>query len=110
MGRTSDILIKCVYEDTLPPPSVLADYFGFENLMSKENIIIIFGLYIGLIRNNLVTSNELHINCKNNTLHNLITEKYDKLCQENRTSKYYTEFCERSIIIDVGLDDGLDDE
>lgn len=105
MRRTSDILIKCVYEDTLPTPSVLADYFGFDNLMSKENLSIIFGLYVGLIRNNLVTSNELHINCKNNTLHNLITEKYDKLCQENRTSKYYTEFCERSIIIDVGLDD-----
>jgi hypothetical protein len=101
--RTSDILISCVYEDVLPPPSVLADYFGFENLMSKENLSIIFGLYSGLIKYKLVTSNELHFACKNNTLNKFITEKYDKLCQENRTSKYYTEFCERGIIIDVGL-------
>jgi hypothetical protein len=99
--RTSDILIKCVYKDILPPPSVLADYFGFDNLMSEQNLSIIFGLYIGLIKYELVTSNELHFACKNNTLHNLITEKYDKI---NRTSKYYTDFCERGIIIDVGLD------
>lgn len=28
--RTSDILIKCVDQDTLPPPSVLADYLGLK--------------------------------------------------------------------------------
>jgi hypothetical protein len=101
--RTSDILIRCADEDTFPPPSVLADYFGFKNLRSRENLTIIFGLYAGLIQYDLVTSNELHTHCKNNTLHSFIKEKYDKLCQENRTSKYYKEFCERGIKIDVGL-------
>jgi hypothetical protein len=107
--RTSDILIRCVYQDILPPPNVLADYFGFTNLMSKDNLTIIFGLYSGLIKYELVTSNELDTHCRNNTLDNFIREKYDELLQESRKSGYYTEFCEKGIIIDVGLGEEEDD-
>ena len=103
--RTSDILIRCVYEDVLPPPSVLADYFGFTNIRSKENLTIIFGLYAGLIKHELVTSEELHTHCLNNTLDNFIREQYDELSRlfKGVRNGYYTEFCENDIIIDVGL-------
>lgn len=97
--RTSEILVKCVYEDVLPPASVLADYFGFENIMFEENLRVIFGLYSGLIKYELVTSMELHTHCVNNTLDKFIREKYDQLLQESRRSGYYTEFCEKGIRI-----------
>lgn len=97
--RTSDILIRCVYEDVLPPPSVLADYFGFTNIRSEENLTIIFGLYAGLIKHELVTSEELHTHCRRNTLDTFIRETYDRLSQESRKSGYYTEFCDKGVRI-----------
>lgn len=102
--KTSDILIDCVYKDCIPPPSVLADYFGFSNIFDNSNITIIFGLYIGLIKNNLITSEQLHYNCINHTLDTFIRYNYEKLLKNNRQSQYYTDFCHKHLVIDTELD------
>ena len=105
MERTSDILIKCASLDEYPPMSVIVDYFGFDNLNKQENITIIYALYQGLINNDLVTSKELHTNCKNNSLDDLIRRKYEYLKINGRTSEYYKEFCKNHLKINTKLSD-----
>lgn len=100
--RTSDLLVDYCWKSEIPKePSVICDYFGFNNL---ENINLILDVYQGLVKYKGISADELNKALKAQKLNQLIHAKY-----KNQKSVYYNEFCEKKIIVGVSLEP-LEDE
>ena len=100
--RTSDLLVDYCWKSQIPKePSVICDYFGFNNL---ENLNLILNIYQGLVKYKGITIDELYNALQTQKLNEFIHMKY-----KNQKNKYYNEFCEKKIIVGISLEP-LEDE
>jgi hypothetical protein len=75
-------------------PSVLIDYFGYENIDNNTNLNILLALYIGLIKHKGI-SKQIIENCfMTNRLDEMIHKKYT-----HNKSSYYINYCVKNIKI-----------
>lgn len=95
-------LYSIYYKGGSLTPSVLNDLFGFMNLPESiasdegeftKRVQLMDGLYKGLYLMD-IPAREIEKNRRENTLDNLIHEKYAK-----HSSGYYTKFCEQGVPI-----------
>ena len=90
MPKTSEILYRCCFDDTIPPIPVIADYFG--NARSEEQVRIILGIYQGLVKIRGVEADVLNNCFESNRLNELVHAKY----KYSKTG-YYKMFCDQDI-------------
>ena len=100
-NRTIESLFEASMADDWDRLSMGAevDYFGSHNIKNQENMNIIFGLYIGMIRLKENTrkgvkedKNKFHKACVDNKLDDLIDDFY-----KNRQSGYYILYKQKNI-------------
>ena len=87
---TAKELDRCCVLDLIPPPPVIADYFG--DVSNPEDITIIFGVYQGLLNKKSVDVKLLNNCFHSNRLDELVHTRY-KIEQTG----YYNMFKERNI-------------
>ena len=95
MSKTIDSLEECCLADKMPPISVLADYFGLDNLSNEDNMCIILGLYIKMLNIWKINKDIIEKAFKNNELDKLIHDTYNK----HGKTGYYQFFCNKNIKI-----------
>lgn len=95
MRKTVDVLFAAVKEDDNEiSPGTINDYFGYKNLLNREDLQIIYSIYTDLIKRKGVTK-ELLENC-------FFTNRLDELIHTKskyHKSGYYQQFCEKNITI-----------
>lgn len=95
MPRTIDTLFESVLSGGPLTFGVVHDYFGLDN-DTDENILIVYSLYEGLIRQQGITRSIIENCFLTNRLDELIHKKY-----MHHSSEYYKEFCRKNIKIGI---------
>ena len=87
---TAKELDRCCVLDLIPPPPVIADYFG--DVSNPEDITIIFGVYQGLLNKKSVDVKLLNNCFHSNRLDELVHARF-----KTQPTGYYKMFKERNI-------------